>query len=301
MTIRAALTALLMLGAAASAHAQVTAEQQSAIRSNCRSDFMSKCSGVTAGGKEALECLQRNVGGLSAACKTAVSSTLPKPATASAPAASPWPAPAATAPSSPWPAPAAAAQPAPAGPATASAPAQPAAPKAAAPKAPAKPKAAAAAKPAAPKVKTAAAPTAPAVAPALRPTDEQTAAIKFTCSHDVKSFCADAAGGGPEGFACLQRNSEKLSPDCRTSVAAVEANAAVEETEQPAAAAPSGAMPKAPVANAVVTLRACRRDLIKHCQDVQPGGGRELACLAAHEKELTVRCKMARQASAPIR
>lgn len=301
MTIRAALTALLVFGAAASAHAQVTAEQQSAIRSNCRSDFMSKCSGVTPGGKEALQCLQNNVAGLSAACKTAVSATLPKPATASAPAPdqSPWPAPAASAPSSPWPAPAAAA---PAAPSTANAPAPPAAPKIAAPKTPPKPKTATAAKPAAPKVKTAAAPPAPVAAPALTPTAEQAAAIKFTCSHDTKSFCAEPAGGGAEGFACLQRNREKLSPDCRTSVAAVEENAAVEETAQPAAAAaPAGAMPKALVANAVVTLRACRRDLITHCKDVQPGGGRELACLAAHENELTARCKMARRASAPLR
>jgi cysteine rich repeat protein len=303
MTIRAALTALLMWGAAAPAHAQVTAEQQSAIRSNCRSDFMSKCSGVTPGGKEALECLQKNVGGLSAACKTAVSSTLPKPATASAPAQSPWPAPANSQPSSPWPAPAASTQPAaPAAPATASAPppAKPAAPTAAAPKAPGKPKAAAAAKPAAPKAKTAAVPPPAVAAPAITPTPEQAAAIKFTCSHDVKSYCADAAAGGPEGFACLQRNSEKLSPDCRTSVAAVEENAAVEETEQPTAPA-AGSMPKAPAANAVVTLRACKRDIVKHCKDVQPGGGRELACLAAHENDLTVRCKMARRVSAPIR
>jgi hypothetical protein len=66
------------------AAAQVTAEQQSAIRANCRGDFMSKCSGVTPGGKEALQCLQTNVAVLSAGCKTAVSATLPKPAAGAA-------------------------------------------------------------------------------------------------------------------------------------------------------------------------------------------------------------------------
>src|SRR5690242_21605286 len=114
MTIRAALTALLMLGAAISAHAQVTAEQQSAIRSNCRSDFMSKCSGVTPGGKEALECLQKNVGGLSPGCRGAVSATMPAPAPPKPAQAAP-PAPAATAPTAPAPtatAPAAAPKPA---------------------------------------------------------------------------------------------------------------------------------------------------------------------------------------------
>jgi hypothetical protein len=66
------------------AGAQVTAEQQSAIRANCRGDFISKCSGVTPGGKEALQCLQTNVAILSSGCKTAVSATLPKPAAGAA-------------------------------------------------------------------------------------------------------------------------------------------------------------------------------------------------------------------------
>ena len=66
------------------AGAQVTAEQQGAIRANCRGDFISKCSGVTPGGKEALQCLQTNVAVLSAGCKTAVSATLPKPAAGAA-------------------------------------------------------------------------------------------------------------------------------------------------------------------------------------------------------------------------
>jgi hypothetical protein len=73
------------------ASAQVTAEQQSANRASCRSDFMSKCSGVTPGGKDAPVCLQKNVASLSPACKTAVSATIPAPAQA-APAPAPAPA-----------------------------------------------------------------------------------------------------------------------------------------------------------------------------------------------------------------
>jgi len=65
---------------AGTAQAQVTSEQQSAIRANCRSDFMAKCSGVTPGGKDALLCLQKNVDNLSPGCKTAVSATIPPPA-----------------------------------------------------------------------------------------------------------------------------------------------------------------------------------------------------------------------------
>jgi len=88
----AALIALAALTDAATA--QVTAEQQSAIRSNCRSDFMSKCSGVTPGGKDALMCLQKNIASLSPGCKTAVSATIPAPAPAEAKPAQAAPAPA---------------------------------------------------------------------------------------------------------------------------------------------------------------------------------------------------------------
>jgi hypothetical protein len=69
------------------ANAQVTEEQQSAIRANCRGDFISKCAGVPRGGKEALQCLQKNVATLSSGCQTAVNATLPKPATGAAAAA----------------------------------------------------------------------------------------------------------------------------------------------------------------------------------------------------------------------
>ncbi len=89
----------------AGAAAQVTSAQQSAIRSSCRSDFMSKCSGVTPGGKDALMCLQEHVASLSGGCQTAVRATMPaEPAKMAAPpAAAPAPA-AAAEPSAPPPA-----------------------------------------------------------------------------------------------------------------------------------------------------------------------------------------------------
>jgi len=292
---------LLVASATGTAFAQVTPQQQSAIRSNCRSDFMSKCPGVTPGGKDALTCLQSNVATLSAGCKTAVSATLPKaaPATAAAsppPLASPSPAPAATAPAaSPWPATAAAAQ--------------PAVPAATAPKPPAAPKPVAAAKPATPKPPAAAKPAMakPAIAPvaavpAITLTSEQAAAIKFTCSRDVGEHCKGISAGSPESYACLQQNSEKLSPDCRTSVAAVEENAADDEdTPGAAATAPGPKLPRAPVANAAVTLRACKLDLVRHCASVPVGDGRKLACLNDHNAELSIRCRTALKVTAPIR
>jgi hypothetical protein len=69
---------------------QPTPEQIAAIKQSCLSDFMANCEGVQPGGKEALECLKRNVARLSGGCKAAVSAISPPPA--SAPAAHPAPA-----------------------------------------------------------------------------------------------------------------------------------------------------------------------------------------------------------------
>ena len=49
-----------------------TAQQTNAIRAACRSDFVSRCSGVQPGGAKALQCLQRNAARLSPPCKSAV-------------------------------------------------------------------------------------------------------------------------------------------------------------------------------------------------------------------------------------
>ena len=54
------------------ASAKPTPEQTNALRSACRPDFMARCSGVTPGGAEALQCLQRNSAQLSAPCQSAV-------------------------------------------------------------------------------------------------------------------------------------------------------------------------------------------------------------------------------------
>ena len=57
---------------------------------------MSNCSGVTPGGAEALQCLQRNVAKLSPGCQSAVNALAPRsaPPQAAAPAAPAAPAPA---------------------------------------------------------------------------------------------------------------------------------------------------------------------------------------------------------------
>jgi hypothetical protein len=58
--------------APAAAAAPPTEQQKAAIRAACRSDFIARCSGVQPGGREALQCLQRNAASLSGRCQSAV-------------------------------------------------------------------------------------------------------------------------------------------------------------------------------------------------------------------------------------
>jgi hypothetical protein len=217
------------------AAAQPSQEQQSAIRSNCRSDYMSNCSSVKPGGVEALQCLQRNAAKLSPGCRNAVNAVNPPPAppqqqATTAPAAAPAAQPPAAAGASPA--------------LPAAAPAAPAAAPSSAPvRAPQQPVRAATA-PAAAAPPGAARPTSQqqASAPMLAsaPSPEQQNAIKFTCRRDFMTNCRNVTPGGPEALACLQRNAARLSPDCRTSLAAVaDGTPAPEAAATPAAAAPA--------------------------------------------------------------
>lgn len=200
-TAFAALGALLLLLGTGSARAQQpTPEQTGAIRASCRSDFMANCSGVTPGGKDALDCLKRNLGKLSGACKTAVSAITP------APAAAP-PAPAAAAPPA---APAAAAP-------------RPVAAPAMAPPTAAKPAAAMAPKPApkptmaitpAPPAPAAAAPGFPPLGPVRPMLPRRELVIKAICRADVQALCAGAPPIGPAVLSCLAENGPRLSPEC---------------------------------------------------------------------------------------
>jgi hypothetical protein len=193
----------VMLGLAAGpAQAQQpTAAQTSAIRSNCRSDFMANCSGVTPGGKDALDCLTRNRAKLSGPCSTAVSAIASAPpAGASAPTQNPAPvAPAATQ----TPPAAAAAKPSPAK----------------------KPAGAPAAKlnppPLAPPVPPAAAPTVAPLTPRPFIMPERRLAILEICKADARSFCAGTPPGGGRLIDCLAANAGILSPACYDAIARV--------------------------------------------------------------------------------
>jgi len=185
-----------------SAAAQPTSAQQSAIRSNCRSDFMSNCSGVQPGGKDALMCLQKNVAKLSSGCQTAVRATLPaeQPAKTAEPAAAPPP-------------PAAAA----ASPASISSAPPPPAQTA---KKPVK-------KPATASVAPSAAPArAPASAPPVQPEPSgrpsglapAAAVVAKACARYIFMHCRDVPPGGGREVACLTNyvnSGHFVGPRCR--------------------------------------------------------------------------------------
>ncbi len=293
------LAALVVAALTIGAEAQPTTEQQSAIRANCRADFTSKCSGVTPGGKEALQCLQTNVASLSPGCKTAVSATIPPPAHAATP---PRPSQTQTPPPAPPPA-AAPTAPAPAAaPATASPPAAAATTVRQMPPNPAQlaklaapTKQAAVPSPVAPIAAPAATPPA-AAAPA--PTDEQMKAIKFTCRREFANNCRGVAPGGAEAINCLMGNAAKLTPDCSTSLAALG------DAMPPTAGIPAPVAthtPTAPVAMTAVIGRACARDLIMHCSHVKVGDGRKIACLTERGPALAGACQAALKITAPVR
>ena len=225
-----AIASILTLGMAGAVTAEPTPEQQAAIKANCRSDFMANCMGVPRGGKEAFQCLEKNLANLSAGCQQAIKaiSAAAKPA-APAPTAAPATAPAPAAAPAPTAAPAPAAPPPPASataPATppAAAPTEPAPAKAATPAPPAQPapakKAVTAPAPAAPPPPAAAAAPAPAQMIVVPPR-KIFALVRTTCRADYRAHCSDVDIGGGRVVQCLQANAASLSPACREGLAAL--------------------------------------------------------------------------------
>jgi len=261
---RTALLAVALFATATSAFAQASTEaQKSAIRSACRSDFMSHCSSVTPGGVEAYQCLQKNMSSLSSGCASAVRAVEPAaaPKTEAAPAA----------------------------PKTQAAPKVEAAP--AAPKAETTPAA-----------KPAAAP-APKAAAAKQPSSAQVGAVKSACRADYPKVCASVPPGGAPALECLEKNKAKVSPACEKAVTAATgggaaATAAPAAGGAPAArAAPAAAptvivlRPLRPREELFIVQSACREDIRTLCGSVTPGGGRIIQCVASNAASLSPACK----------
>lgn len=205
------LVGLALVVASAAAQAQApTKAQQDAIRANCRSDFMSNCSSVTPGGREALECLMKNKAKLSGGCQGALNATSTTAPAAAKPEPKPEPKPAAA----PQPVPTAAAPTAP----TAAAPAEPTTKRK---PAPAPKKVATPARPTSPAVPPPAAPA--AVAPPAPPPPTEThqpklgeaILIRRFCTTDFRVLCKGVPLGQGRAVQCLANNAPALSPGCR--------------------------------------------------------------------------------------
>lgn len=278
--IAASLPLILALDAAIAQ--QPSPDQLNAIRSACRSDFMSHCAGVQPGGREALQCLDRNKASLSAACRSAVSAIEPKPAQ---PAATP--APPAAAPASPT--------------ATPAAPPRQAAPRPAP----------------APDTPPPTAAGAPAAAAAAM-TAELNAVHRACTLNDFISHCSWITPTSPELLLCLRGNVAQLSAGCQTAVRALPAAASppAAEVVPPAAEPrprPAAAPPRPPVEEPRVATRpppapppaagrptpeqlsairsACRSDFMSRCAGVQPGGAEALQCLQRNRAQLSPACQ----------
>jgi hypothetical protein len=189
---------------------QPSQEQISAIRSNCRSDYMAHCSSVPPGGAESLQCLERNLAQLSGACRSAVSAAMPKPAPAAAASTPPQQAPAhpTAASTSPQPATHTTAPHAPA-------------PHATAPASPA-PHAAPAARPPSTAAATPGAPPPPALIP-LAPMPPLPLRVELlllrVCAADRTVHCSVVQPGGGRIIACLADYEPALLPDCKEAMA----------------------------------------------------------------------------------
>jgi hypothetical protein len=255
---RSAATAVVAMLMANTLHAQApTDAQRSAIRSQCRSDYIAHCSSVPPGGIESLQCLQKNMSSLSASCKSAVNAV-------EAPAAAPK-------------AETPAAEPA--------KPAEAAAPKAAEP-----------AKTTAPAAKTAASAPAKkpsdaqvaAIRSACRSDYQKTCAgvppggaAALSCLEKNKAklspSCEQAVSAASGGSA--------------PATAAAPASGGAAGASPAAPATVIVLRPMRPREELFVLRSACGADVRGLCAGIPPGGGRIMQCLATQAASLSPACK----------
>ena len=249
---------------------QPTQAERDAIRSACRSDFLTHCANVQPGGKEALECLLQNDSKLSASCKSAVAAVAPKP--------EPKPEPKSESKSEPKSEPAT----------KEAAPAAPEAPAAATPKA-------AAERTQDDQIK--------AIRRACTLEDFMAHCSWISPNSAEVMLClkANAAGLSPPCRAAVGSLSNTAGPS------PVEPRRQEQPASRPNKSEPTRAnvSPSSPSVTAAKTAHAptsqqrnairaaCRSDFVSHCSGVQPGGTKAFQCLQRNEAQLSAPCKSA--------
>ncbi len=86
------------------------------------------------------------------------------------------------------------------------------------------------------------------------------------CKKDVEQYCAAVPKGHGEVMKCLKDHQHELSSECKA-----QHEVRKEQRHE--------------------TKQACKEDIAKHCQGVEPGKGRMITCLKQHEAEVSAACK----------
>jgi hypothetical protein len=256
-------------------HAQPSPAELQAIRSACRSDFISHCMGVQPGGREALECLASHAPQLSAACGAAVSAVTAKSDAAKPDTAKPVPQQAEAEKANAQPETAVPVEP----PATGQSPQQELA--------------------AVSKVCTLS--DLAAHCSFIAPGNPELVLCLKANAVDLSPACHAVVTG-------LAAAPPQAAPDAAPPAAA--AAPAVAEPPPPAAAAtpsapaapppPAAAPARRPTQQQIGAIRAaCRSDFISHCSGIAPGGPEALQCLERSKAEVSSRCRTALAAVAP--
>ncbi len=283
---------------------RASAAEQAAMRQYCRTDYIANCAGIPVGSADALACLRGNLSHLSRACRHAVSATLPRERTPIVSAPPPQAIPtrrearraeaAAEPPPPPSPPPYAHADDAPP-PGTDDAPPSRAerAPPVLADRAPPPSRQEYAPPPRAERAPPPRAKRAP-------PPVVESRAVRAYCGPDFAAHCPSLRPGSVAASACLRRHTSTLMPRCRRavneSISALppgrRSRAALAAREELPPPPPHRRQHAAPPPAAGLA-RACSADLYRHCRRVRPGHGHEIACLAAHRRALSLRCRTA--------
>jgi hypothetical protein len=100
--------------------------------------------------------------------------------------------------------------------------------------------------------------------------EQQAQTFKTACAADLKQYCADIVPGKGRELLCLKAHEPTVSQSC---------SAALSELPRWGHHGEHGA------------FKACKADVKSFCADVQPGGGRLIACLNNHAADVSPACK----------
>ena len=97
------------------------------------------------------------------------------------------------------------------------------------------------------------------------------------CQDDAESLCAGVKPGKGAIMRCLADHESQLTPDCAAHVKQAQQN--VQKMK--------GKMKEAKQK----FVEACRADIVKSCPGIEPGDGRIIQCLRAHQDAISPECK----------